>query len=125
MEPQNFMQELIEVQELLKNEKYETAIIRLEKLREIEKKGDFDYSLTHKLYQLISNAHSLYNQEQILDLINQVSKTQEQITIKNIALSLNEERNLELSEDMIRRELEILILRGLTSCKIKDETLIF
>ena len=70
MEPNEFAQKLIEVQDLMKNENYEEAIVILEKLKEIDQKGDFDYNLTHKLYQLISNTHSLYHQKIIVNEIN-------------------------------------------------------
>ena len=63
MDKQTFIGKLNEAQDLMKNEKYKEAVILLEKLREIEKKNeDFEYSLSHKLYQLISNSNSLYNQ---------------------------------------------------------------
>ena len=60
MDKQTFIGKLNEAQDLMKNEKYKEAVILLEKLREIEKKNeDFEYSLSHRLYQLISNSNSL------------------------------------------------------------------
>ena len=73
MEPHEFTKQLMEVQELMKTEKYAEALVILSKLKDIEKKGDFDYSLTHKLYQLDSNCHSLYNQEKILKQISMIT----------------------------------------------------
>ncbi|MFW9951964.1 MAG: hypothetical protein ACFFKA_17740, partial [Candidatus Thorarchaeota archaeon] len=63
MNTEEFSSKLREVQNLMQQEKYDGAIQILETLKEIEKAGDFDYSLTHKLYQLLSNSKSLYNQQ--------------------------------------------------------------
>jgi hypothetical protein len=48
----------------------------------IEKEGEFDYSLTHRLYQLLSNSYSLYNQQIILKVLKKNQKQKEKL-LKN------------------------------------------
>ena len=62
MDSKEFQNQLTEAHDLMTHENYKDAIILLEKLKEAEKQSNFDYSLTHQLFQLLSNAHSLYNQ---------------------------------------------------------------
>ena len=125
MDKQTFVGKLNEAQELMNNEKYEEAIILLEKLREIEKKNeDFEYSLSHKLYQLISNSNSLYNQEIILEHIKKISIKQKSITIHELQKSLNE-NDFKIEESVLGREIELLILRDLLLCKKEGDIIIF
>ena len=123
MESQEFVKQLFEIQELMKEEKYAEALILISKLKEIEKKGDFDYNLTHKLYQLDSNCRSLFNQDKILKQIHAVSQNQNSISFHELKESLKTVLNLD--EGLLRREIELLILRGLLNCKIEDNELKF
>lgn len=125
MDVQKFTKQLIEVQDLMQQEKYQEAIILLEKLRDFEKKNNYDYNLTHRLYQLDSNAHSLYNQQVILHIINDLSNRCDSISFQELNRVLKEKKELNLSNDILQREIEILILRSLISCKIDGEKLIF
>ena len=125
MDKQTFIGKLNEAQELMKNEKYKAAIILLENLREFEKENkDFDYSLTHKFYQLISNSNSLYNQEIILEHIKKISIKQKSITIHELQKSLNE-NDFKIEESVLGREIELLILRDLLLCKKEGDIIIF
>jgi len=54
MDTNDFVKDLSDAQELMRNERYPEALIILGKLKEADKAGDFDYNLTHKLYQLQS-----------------------------------------------------------------------
>ena len=121
MESQEFIKQLFEIQELMKEEKYTEALILLSKLKEIEKKGDFDYNLTHKLYQLDSNCRSLFNQDKILKQIDIFAQNQNSISFQELKESLKTELNLD--DGMLRREIELLILRGLLNCKIEGNEL--
>ena len=125
MEPKEFIDELNKVQDLLSQEKYSEAITLLENLKGIEKQGNFNYNLTHKLYQLDSNALSLYNQQKILSLISRISQPQNSITFAELRKKLKEIENLVLDETILKREIEILILRELISCNIEGDKLIF
>lgn len=125
MDDQKFIKQLNEVQDLMQQEKYQEAIILIEKLVEFEKKNNYDYNLTHRLYQLDSNAHSLYNQHVVLQIINDLSKRYDSISFQELNRVLKEKKELNLSNDILQREIEILILRNLISCKIDGEKLIF
>ena len=114
-----------EAEKLMQEEEYKDALILLEELKEIEKSGDFDYSLTHKLYQLISNSKSLYNQQKILKIINNTTENEDSISFANLKKKLKEEENIELEVSILRREIEILILRSLLKCQIQEDRLLF
>ncbi len=125
MDKQTFIGKLNEAQDLMKNEKYKEAVILLEKLREIEKKNeDFEYSLSHKLYQLISNSNSLYNQEIILEHIKKMSIKQNSIKIHELHLSLKE-NDFNIEESVLGKEIELLLLRDLLPCKKEGDKIIF
>ncbi|MCK4370710.1 MAG: hypothetical protein KAW03_06565 [Candidatus Lokiarchaeota archaeon] len=125
MDDQKFIKQLNEVQDLMQQEKYQEAVILIKKLKEFEKKNNYDYNLTHRLYQLDSNAHSLYNQQVILHIINDLSNRYDSISFQELNRVLKEKKELNLSNDILQREIEILILRSLISCKIDGEKLIF
>jgi len=125
MNTSGFIKKIQEVQLLMKDEKYQEALIILDKLKEIEKAGNFDYSLTHKLYQLISNSHSLYNQQIVLKVIQKESSQQESISFTKLNEILKENENINIDEPLLRREVEILILRSLLHCKIEGDELVF
>lgn len=125
MDTNHFTSKLREVQLLMKDEKYQEALIILDKLKEIEKAGNFDYSLTHKFYQLISNSHSLYNQQMVFKVIKKESSQQESISFTELKKILKERENIDINEPILRREVEILILRSLLRCKIEGDELVF
>ncbi len=124
MEANDFIRDLNDAQELMRNEKYQEALIILGKLKEADKAGSFDYNLTHKLYQLISNSQSLYNQQRVLSVIKRISCEQKAISFIDLKEILLKE-NLDLDEQVLRREVEILILRSLLDGKIEGNDLIF
>jgi len=125
MEANDFVRDLNDAQELMRNEKYQEALILLGKLKEADKAGSFDYNLTHKLYQLISNSQSLYNQQRVLRVIKRISRKQKSISFIDLKEILNKQENVELDELILRREVEILILRSLLECKIEGSDLVF
>jgi len=125
MDIQDFIKQLNQVQELMQKENYKEAISIIEKLKEIETESDYNYNLTHRLYQLDSNARSLFNQQKILEIINELSSKYDSISFQELNQVLREKNKLNLSNDILQREIEILILRNLISCKIDGEKLIF
>ena len=125
MEANDFVRDLNDAQELMRNEKYQEALILLGKLKEADKAGSFDYNLTHKLYQLISNSQSLYNQQRVLRVVKRISHKQKAISFQKLKDILNKQENVELDELILRREVEILILRSLLECKIEGNNLVF
>ncbi len=124
MKPNEFANRLNEVQELMAREKYKEALVLLENLKELDMTSDFDYNLTHKLYQLDSNSRSLYNQQIILDRLNSINKEKTMISVTEFNEMLKLRDNLILEEPILRRELEILILRGIISIEFKGNMLI-
>ena len=125
MDTKGFMNQLNEVQDLMNLEKYKEALILLDKLKEIEKNNNLNYNITHRLFQLDSNSRSLYNQQIILKYLNNISKSNDSISFQELNRLIKEKDELELSNDILRREVEILILRNLTTCRIDGEKLIF
>ena len=125
MDTNDFVKDLSDAQELMRNERYPEALIILGKLKEADKAGDFDYNLTHKLYQLISNSQSLFNQQRVLSVVKKISHKQKSISFIDLKEMLNKQENVELDELILRREVEILILRSLLECKIEGNDLVF
>ena len=124
MDIQDFINQLNQVQELMQKENYKEAISIIEKLKEVETESDFNYNLTHRLYQLDSNAHSLFNQQKILKIINELSSSCDSISFQELNQVLREKNELNLSIDILQREIEILILRNLISCKIEKDNIV-
>ena len=125
MDANHFVRDLNEAKELMRNEKYLDALGILNKLKKADKAGNFDYNLTHKLYQLISNSQSLYNQQRVLSVVKKISQKQKSISFINLNEILAKQENVALDEQVLRREVEILILRSLLECKIEGNDLIF
>lgn len=124
METKEIVKQLNIVRELMKEEKYDDAITLINKLKELDKNNDFDYTFMHQLYQLDSNARSLYNQQIILKQIQEISSNQTSITFNNLNQLLKQKTELNLSNDILRREIEILILRNQLICKLDGENII-
>jgi len=125
MDTEEFRQKLLDAQNLMSKEKYKEALIILEKLKEIDSARDIDYNLAHKLYQLLSNSHSLYNQQIILKNIEELSKNIEGISISSLNQMLKDKDQLDLTEDILLREIELLILRGLLKAKLDKGEIFF
>jgi len=125
MKTQEFIKRLNDAQELMFKEKYKEAIEVIEQLKKIEKTGDFNYNLTHKLYQLDSNSNSLYNQQIILKNLLTLSKERNSISLNKLNHLLKENEGLNIDTSILRREIEILILRSLLSAKFEEDNLLF
>jgi len=125
MDTNDFVKDLSDAQELMRNERYPEALVILNKLKEADKAGNFDYNLTHKLYQLISNSQSLFNQQRVLSVVKKISHEQKSISFIDLKEVLNKQENVALDEQILRREVEILILRSLLECKIDGNDLVF
>jgi len=123
MDRHDFMKVLADVSDLMAEEQYQDALILIEKLKEIEKKGDFDYNLTHKLYQLDSNVRSLFNQEVILNQINTLAAKQTSISFKKLHELIKNDLNID--ENTLRKEIELLILRDKIKSQIDGKELKF
>ena len=124
MDNKKFLKRLNDIRDLMTQEKYAEAIAIINNLKEIEKTKNFDYNLTHQLYQLDSNSRSLYNQKIILKYIQKIRIDQKSITFHELNQMIIENKVLNLSDDILRREIEILILRNQLSCKLDGDIII-
>ncbi|MFX1241388.1 MAG: hypothetical protein ACFFA7_09090 [Promethearchaeota archaeon] len=124
MDSQEFVKHLNEIQDLMEKENYPEALKLIEKLKEAEKKADFNYNLTHRLYQLDSNSRSLYNQQIILANVGDLFKKYKSITFQELNRVLRNKNKLNLTDDILRREIELLILRNQLAWKIEKDTII-
>jgi len=125
MDPKEFANSLNHASKLIEEEKYTEALDLLDQLKNIDKKNDLNYNLIHRLYQLDSNAHSLYNQQLILKHLNNIAKNQKSISFHELNIKLQNSNELNISDEILRREIELLILRNLISCAITNNTIIF
>ncbi len=121
---QEFINQLNQVQELMLKEDYKKAIIILDKLKTIEKQSSYNYNLTLKLYQLDSNVRSLYNQQLILKYIYDFPNEKREISFKEILDILKQKESIEIDVGILKREIEILMLRSLLSCKVEENKII-
>ena len=127
MNSKEFYNKLMEAQNLMIHEQYKQALTLLEELKRLEKEGDFEYELIHQLYQLDSNAKSFYNQQIILGILNsnEIHHDQNSVDIHELDEYLKKKVGLDLDISTLKRELELLILRNLTSIHIEDDKIIF
>ncbi|MFX0139836.1 MAG: hypothetical protein ACFFDN_39715 [Candidatus Hodarchaeota archaeon] len=125
MDTLEFRKKLKLAQDLMSQEMFLEALNILKELKAIEKNKDFDYNLTHKLYQLLSNSQSLYNQQVILKIVNKIIGSQKSITFKELREILQKITNLNIDMSVLRKEIELLILRNMLNCKIENDQLIF
>ena len=124
MDSQEFVKHLNEIQDLMEKENYSEAIKLIEKLKEVDKKTDLNYNLTHRLYQLDSNSRSLYNQQLIIQNVGDLSKKHKSITFQELNHVLRRKNELNLTDDILRREIELLILRDKLAWKIEKDMII-
>lgn len=127
MNPQEFRQYLNEVRELMAQERYKEAIVILETLKSEDSvsESDFNYNLIHELYQLDSNCKSAFHQQLILERLLNISKNQKRISFTELNDDIKKNLDLNISEEILRREVEILILRNLITYRIEETTIIF
>ncbi|TFF99637.1 MAG: hypothetical protein EU541_04430 [Promethearchaeota archaeon] len=125
MKPEEFIRQLVEAEDLIKEENYTEALKILSELRKEEQKEDFDPNLTHKLYQLISNAESLLNQSSLIEGLIELAQKNHSIAFKDLSEYFSKHKNINLKPAIIRREIELLILREKIPYKIKQNKLIF
>ncbi len=124
MNTEEIINQLNEVQKLMNLEKYKEAIVLLDKLKELDNTNNFNYNISHRLYQLDSNSRSLYNQQVILKSINNLSVKDDSINFQELNQLLKLNYNLNLDPKILRREIELLILGCQLPWKINKDTII-
>lgn len=125
MASKEFIEELNNVRELMTKELYLEALKILEKLKKKEKETnqDYNYDLIHQLYQLDSNCKSALNQQIIQKYVDNVLNQKKSITFSELNHQLREKGILSITEDILKKEIELLILRDRLHCKIDKETI--
>ena len=124
MDTQEFIKRLNDIQKLIEKENYKEAINLIEKLKKIEQKSYFDYNLSHKLYQLDSNLHSLYNQQIIIENVRDLSKKHKTISFQKLNQIIRDKNEISLNNDILRREIELLILKNQLPWRIEKDIII-
>jgi len=126
MNPKEFIERLKGIRELMTQEKYSDAIKILDNLKNIEKSSgyDYNYNLIHQLYQLDSNCRSTFNQQIILKQLRNISIKKKTISFKELNQLLRKKSGLNINEDILRREIELLILRNLLKCELKGNQIV-
>ena len=127
MNTTEFLKHLKETRELMIQEKYTEAIAILDKLKDDEQKNknEFNYNLVHQLYQLDSNCRSAYRQQIILESLRNISSEKTSISFDELNQKLREKGSLDINDEILRREVELLILRNLLVGKIEGDHLNF
>lgn len=127
MNPEEFIELLNQARVLMTQEEFVKAGQILEKLKDADKKSEYEYNygLIHQLYQLDSNCKSAYNQQRILEVIKGIPITKSSIHFEEISRLLRDKENLNIKDEILRREVEILILRNLLHGRIEGNQLIF
>ena len=124
MNPKEFIEKLNDVRGLMTQENYFDAIQILDKLKKTEKNSNYNYDVIHQLYQLDSNCRSVYNQQIILNHLKNISDKKKSISFEELNQELKDKYNLNLNDQILRREVELLILRNKLYCKIDKATII-
>lgn len=127
MNPEEFIEKLNGVRDLMTQEKFSDAIKILDNLKNIEKSSgnNYNYNLTHQLYQLDSNCRSAFHQQIILEQLKSISIKTKSLSFKELNQVLRKKIGLNISEEILRREIELLILRNLLKCELKGNQLVF
>ena len=126
MDAKEFIEKLNKVRNLMNQEKYIDALEILDILKNIEKTNEesLNSELTHQLYQLDSNCRSVYNQQIILNHLKNISDKKKSISFEELNQELKDKYNLNLNDQILRREVELLILRNKLYCKIDKDIII-
>ncbi|KKK62765.1 hypothetical protein LCGC14_3001040, partial [marine sediment metagenome] len=77
------------------------------------------------LYQLDSNCRSAFHQQIILEIIKDISNKEQSISLNKLYQILRDKSNLKIGNEILRKEVELLILRDLLKCKIEGNQIIF
>ena len=118
-----FAVELEEAKELIKEKKFEEALLLLERMKGYND-DIFDDSMVHEFYMLHSNVQSTVRGKIIYDKLLPISESKEKILFQE-AYEILGEALIGLNEEIIKRELEILILKGIAPWSSNEEYIIF
>jgi len=119
----NFKEELSIAEKLIQEEKFEQALNLLEKMKNYDD-DVFDDALAHNFFMLYSNTQSIVRGKNIYKNLLSLSKIKEKASYKEIFEYLKD-KNINLDIDTIKREIELLILKGTVSWKSNNNIIFF
>ncbi len=119
----NFKEELSIAEKLIQEEKFEQALNLLEKMKNYDD-DVFDDALAHNFFMLYSNTQSIVRGKNIYQNLLSLSKIKEKASYKEIFEYLKD-KNINLDIDSIKREIELLILKGIVSWKSNNNIIFF
>ncbi len=119
----NFKEELSIAEKLIQEEKFEQALNLLEKMKNYDDEF-FDDALAHNFFMLYSNTQSIVRGKNIYQNLLSLSKIKEKASYKEIFEYLKD-KNINLDIDTIKREIELLILKGIVSWKSNNNIIFF
>lgn len=119
----NFKEELSIAEKLIQEEKFEQALNLLEKMKNYDD-DVFDDALAHNFFMLYSNTQSIVRGKNIYQNLLSLSKIKEKASYKEIFEYLKN-KNINLDIDTIKREIELLILKGIVSWKSNNNIIFF
>ncbi len=119
----NFKEELSIAEKLIQEEKFEQALNLLEKMKNYDD-DVFDDALAHNFFMLYSNTQSIVRGKNIYKNLLSLSKIKEKASYKEIFEYLKD-KNINLDIDTIKREIELLILKGIVSWKSNNNIIFF
>ncbi len=119
----NFKEELSIAEKLIQEEKFEQALNLLEKMKNYDD-DVFDDALAHNFFMLYSNTQSIVRGKNIYQNLLSLSKIKEKASYKEIFEYLKD-KNINLDIDTIKREIELLILKGIVSWKSNNNIMFF
>lgn len=119
----NFKEELSIAEKLIQEEKFEQALNLLEKMKNYDD-DVFDDALAHNFFMLYFNTQSIVRGKNIYQNLLSLSKIKEKASYKEIFEYLKD-KNINLDIDTIKREIELLILKGIVSWKSNNNIIFF
>ncbi len=119
----NFKEELSIAEKLIQEEKFEQALNLLEKMKNYDD-DVFDDALAHNFFMLYSNTQSIVRGKNMNQNLLSLSKIKEKASYKEIFEYLKD-KNINLDIDTIKREIELLILKGIVSWKSNNNIMFF
>jgi len=119
----NFKEELSIAEKLIQEERFEQALNLLEKMKNYDD-DVFDDALAHNFFMLYSNTQSIVRGKNIYQNLLSLSKIKEKASYKEIFEYLKD-KNINLDIDTIKREIELLILKGNVSWKSNNNIIFF
>lgn len=119
----DFKKKLAEAEKLIQEQDFIGALNLLEKMKRYDDRK-FDDSLVHHFYMLYSNVQSRVHGDLIYENLLPLSEKMDKIAYSEVD-TLLKKKGVDLDSNIIKRELEILILKGIAPWTCNNEDIIF